>query len=59
MAAARNETYLLVMLVPTTLFIGYVLEAIWREGGAVADSTAKRAWLIASFLAGALSVASI
>ena len=47
------------LLAPTTLFVGYVLEAIWREAGAVADSTAKRAWLIVSFLVGTLSVASM
>ena len=51
LAAARNETYLLALVIPTSLFVGYLLAGLWRSAGTVVDSTAKEVWVTFSFVA--------
>ncbi len=50
LAAARNETYLLYLLVPASVFTGYVLQGLWRDADEVIDTLAKRLWLLLSFV---------
>lgn len=50
MAGARNETYTLVLGLPVALLTGYGLAALWNDPDAVADTLAKRLWLLLAFI---------
>lgn len=59
LSASFNETYLLVMLIPTSLFVGYALDGVWRDAGSVARGTAGRMWLLGSFALLAVTCAAM
>ena len=50
LSAARNETYVLSLIIPMALLTGTVLDRLWRSPDDVIDTTAKHVWLTFSFV---------
>lgn len=59
LAAARNESYTLLVGPPIALLTGTMLAQLWRDPAAVVDTPAKRVWLFLCFFSMAMSAPAL